>query len=294
MSDITPEATTEPRADADSATTYSSPVDRLLKLGAEAVGPGEPWSDYVAEIRLGEEHVPALLRMVADEGLNWADAESAEVWAPVHAWRALGQLGDPAAVDPLLGFLDTAADEDLDLALEEIPVVLGMIGEPALPALRRFLGEEHDPWATISAANALHRLVVSHPAARDEAVAALTARLEAHASNDVSLNSFLVLYLSKLGAVEAAPVMEKAFAADHVDCSVMGDWEDVQVKLGLREKRSTPPPKLSPFHDLLGFSPPDPNRAERQARRQKQKKVERARTRNKLAKQSRKKNRKRR
>jgi hypothetical protein len=32
--------------------------------------------------------------------------------------------------------------------------------------------------------------------------------------------------------VEAAPLIERAFAAKRIDLSVMGDWEDAQVELG--------------------------------------------------------------
>jgi hypothetical protein len=34
--------------------------------------------------------------------------------------------------------------------------------------------------------------------------------------------------------------MQAAFAADRVDTSIAGDWEDVQVELGLKTKRNQP------------------------------------------------------
>lgn len=40
--------------------------------------------------------------------------------------------------------------------------------------------------------------------------------------------------------MEAAPLIERAFAADQVDLSVMGDWEDAQIKLGLKTERAYP------------------------------------------------------
>ena len=49
-----------------------------------------------------------------------------------------------------------------------------------------------------------------------------------------SSNGFLIRYLIKLQAVEAAPLMERAFAADRADLSIVGDWEDAQVDLGLK------------------------------------------------------------
>ena len=36
--------------------------------------------------------------------------------------------------------------------------------------------------------------------------------------------------------------MERAFVADRVDIGVQGDWEDVQIDMGLRHERETPKP----------------------------------------------------
>jgi hypothetical protein len=39
---------------------------------------------------------------------------------------------------------------------------------------------------------------------------------------------------------ESADVIEQAFASGRVDLMVRGDWEDVQIELGLLDKRITP------------------------------------------------------
>jgi hypothetical protein len=46
--------------------------------------------------------------------------------------------------------------------------------------------------------------------------------------------------------------MEKAFAAKRVDISIPGDWEDVQIQLGLLDERLTPAPHYVRLPDLLG------------------------------------------
>ncbi|MEL6938387.1 MAG: hypothetical protein AAFO84_04260 [Cyanobacteria bacterium J06598_1] len=63
------------------------------------------WPNYVQEFSLSAADIPALIQMVTDEELNWASGESTEVWAPTHAWRALGQLRAKSAVDTLIGLL---------------------------------------------------------------------------------------------------------------------------------------------------------------------------------------------
>jgi len=86
----------------------------------------------------------------------------------------------------------------------------------------------------------------------------------------------------KLGAKEAAPLMEQAFAADRVEYIVMGDWEDVQVRLGLKTPEAVMPSTTQEMTFPQVSSKP---RHERGAAHKK--------TKSKMAKQSRKKNRKR-
>jgi hypothetical protein len=80
------------------------------------------WPDYLA-LGLGPEHIPDLIRMATDEKLHWADSESLEVWSPIHAWRALGQLRAESTVEPLLGLLHRIDDDQDDWVGEEIPEV---------------------------------------------------------------------------------------------------------------------------------------------------------------------------
>ena len=66
--------------------------------------------------------------------------------------------------------------------------------------------------------------------------------MEKYRENSRSLNGILVATLLDLNAVEAASMMEQAFAAKAVELAVAGDWEDVQIELGLKDERETPKP----------------------------------------------------
>lgn len=111
---------------------YGPPLDQLLTFAAGKSTLPENWPNYL-ELGFGLEHVPDLIRMAGDEELNWADSESLEVWAPLHAWRILGQLRAEEAIEPLIALRKTL--EDSDWAIDELPEVLGMIGPAALPPL---------------------------------------------------------------------------------------------------------------------------------------------------------------
>ena len=107
---------------------YPAPVNQLLQLGD--LRGAKPSRDYLA-LGLSLEHVPDLVRMAQDDALHWADSESKDVWAPIHAWRALGQLRSETAIGPLLGLLHRIDDDDDDWADEELPKVFGQIGPAA-------------------------------------------------------------------------------------------------------------------------------------------------------------------
>jgi hypothetical protein len=224
---------------------YPPPLDQLLTRGEPAYPRGD-FDDYSA-LGLSPEHVPDLIRMATDRALNEADGDSAEVWAPVHAWRALAQFRSAEAVGPLLELIEPAADRDDDWCLQDLPVVLGMIGPQALPALTDYLADRgRSRWGRIAAGTALAEMGKRHPEARQACVAVLTGQLEKGLAKDHDLNGFLVANLLNLEATEAAPVIEKAFAAGVVDPSIAGDWPLVAWRLkvpGAQPPRAVPPPR---------------------------------------------------
>ncbi|HET7231843.1 MAG TPA: hypothetical protein VFJ16_17660 [Longimicrobium sp.] len=221
---------------------YTPPVSQLLALGK--LEWGDPWLDY-GELGITAEHVAELIRLLLDEKVFWADPDSVEVWGTMHIWRALGQLRAEAAIEPLLEVMGW--DDEADWSLDEIPRVLGMIGpaalEPVRAALARLALDEETRWiVAASAANALEEIGKRFPEARSAVVDALQRQLRWWARQDEDLNASLVSSLVNLRAVEAAPVIEEAFSAGAVDEFLVGDWEDVQVELGLLAERITEQP----------------------------------------------------
>ena len=135
--------------------TYAPPVSDLIVLGDVR---GREKVDYLA-LGLTTEHVAELSRMALDDDLQWADSDSNEVWAPLHAWRALGQLRDPAGIAPLLEVMSYADEWEDDWSTSEPPVALAMIGKPAIEPLSLFLADpDQGLWSRGSAATALEKI----------------------------------------------------------------------------------------------------------------------------------------
>jgi hypothetical protein len=232
---------------------YQEPVAKLLNFGVYKANDWDrEWPDYLT-LGLAEDQVPDLIRMATDMSLHQSSADSPEVWAPVHAWRALGQLRAEAAAEPLVKlFEDIEIDDWLN---RELPKVLSMIGPATVPTLENFLaGGGQDDLSRISIPGCLGAIAQDHPVAHDDCIRVLVGQLKSYESNDETLNAFLILSLVELGATETIGTIREAFADDRVDLAVMGDVEDVEIEMGLRTTRSTPPPP-NPFHQLLGYDP---------------------------------------
>jgi hypothetical protein len=229
--------------------------------------------------------------MALDDALHTADGESLEVWAPVHAWRALGQLRAETAVVPLLKLLERQDSEDPmfdnfdDWTDSELPEVFTMIGTAAVPALTKSVNDlSHRLYAAACAASALRLMAEKYPEARAECLAAIARRLEHFQENQPDLNAFLISYLASPHALDYAPLMERAFAADAVDESIVGDWDEVQVALGLKRREDVPPKRFFPpflgtpaENPDLGYQPSKKERQQQKAAKAKRKQAQKSR-----------------
>ena len=218
---------------------YPRPLDRLLLRGypRDAVD----WPDYVAEYGLTAAQIPDLIRMATDDDLSWLEQDDPRVWGPIHARRALGQLQAAEAVQPLLEELDQneALDEkDDDWTTEEIPTALAMIGPAGFAAVAAFVRDAHGArWARAGAATALAKIAQAAPSLRDEALRHLTESLEK--VTDPVLNGNLVCEIVDLKGIEALPAMREAYLQGRVDPAFLGDFQDVEIALGVRTARSS-------------------------------------------------------
>jgi hypothetical protein len=90
-----------------------------------------------------------------------------------------------------------------------------------------------------------------HSETRAECVAPIVKALEKFPENHPEFNAFLICSLVDLKAVESAPVIESAFAANCVEIFITGDWNDIQVDLGLKSPDELPSKENRLFEEIL-------------------------------------------
>ncbi|MDA0673052.1 MAG: hypothetical protein O3C67_05020 [Cyanobacteria bacterium] len=242
---------------------YKPPVSNLLVYPTVTGYQVKDWPNYVEALGLTAEHIPALIDLMLDEtflqfwddAADEADLPDLEPDVPdpasviIHAWRALGQLQAEAAIPALIKILTDY--EDLEWAWEEIPVVLGMIGPAAIAPIHAVLGNpDISAGPKISLCDSFEKIVADYPDSRDRVVALLTDFLANPDNEDPDINGNVCLSLVKLKAVEAAEVMEAAYAENRVNPRMAGTWATVQVSLGLKSEEDFAPEDFA--------LPPDP------------------------------------
>ncbi|MGA7953993.1 MAG: hypothetical protein WCA07_10795 [Gloeobacterales cyanobacterium] len=222
------------------AADYQPPVSQLLSYGKPKNSSGTQWFDYVKAYGFTNEHIPDLIRLACEEDLDWQD--EAECYAPIHSYRALGQLKAEEAIRPLIRVLDK---DDSDWYMDDLPEVFGMIGSACIPALTDYLNHgERSSFSKMAAARGLTKVAEFYPAHRDEIVHILTEVLSHHQQHPPELNGSLVARLLDLEATESVSVIERAYKEGPMDEMICGSWARVQIELGLATASDFSPEEL--------------------------------------------------
>jgi hypothetical protein len=210
----------------------------LRKFGKPA---NQPWMDYRKEFGISDKDVPTLIDIFDDKALLDFPNDSAEVWAQVHAWRALGQLKSEAAITPIISSFTYLYNDDC--ALTEIQEVLGMIGQAAIMPLSTTLRRTaENEFEYVLAIDSLGKIAEFHPESRAEVLQVFKDYMQAPYQEFDTLNGILMGTLLDLQAVELIDEIRHLFELDCVDFSCAGDLEEIEIELGMRDERSTPKP----------------------------------------------------
>ncbi|HKB05357.1 MAG TPA: hypothetical protein VKD90_24245 [Gemmataceae bacterium] len=262
---------------------FSPAVAALMKVGR----PENPdWRKYSA-LGITAEHIPEIRRILLSPEYDLLPPELPEVYAKIHAWRALAELGAPEVVPLLLErFDETTTDEDFDDWLtDDFSRVAARIGPMALDPLIEYLNDPSKRGDNrMSVAHAIAAVGRDHPDARPRALDVLVSCLQKWSENPVDLNTGLVSGLMDLRAQEAMPLIREAMEDGAVDEFFVGSVADVEYELGLRDR--PPPPRRSNLPDPIDLARPSSVDL-----RQKRNAKDRARARRKQAKAAKRRNR---
>jgi len=219
MNDGMPWMTDQDQASA--LATYSGPVVALLGLGESALGKIDA-IDYRQAHGIEPEQREQLERMLSDPVFRQVDSQIAEAFAPIHAWRALAQIGDARSLPALFATLLDPEVSDWDF--EELPVVIARFGAAALTQAmdehhRRFVDTDDDESPLLSLQHILVLVAERTPGTRATVIERLRWVVADSQMNRATSRGSAIVHLAALHAVECLPLIEQAFADGMVDTS---------------------------------------------------------------------------
>ncbi|MGF1452956.1 MAG: hypothetical protein ACFB21_12885 [Opitutales bacterium] len=207
---------------------YNERIQKLTRLGEPKFR--EPWRDYAAEFGLTEADRDEVIRMFEDT--SWYDLKpkNPAYWSGIHAGRALAFLGpDEDTFTALICVLEENPEDDW--LCEDVPEILGRLGEPALLAVTDYLNDPHAvPEAKCSLADFYNALIKHHRALKPTALAALRRLIADFNRHDPAFNGLVVAWLIELMVKSALPSIRIAYLSNKVEPSICGYLEDVEAK----------------------------------------------------------------
>ncbi|WP_020558472.1 UPF0149 family protein [Thiofilum flexile] len=227
-------------------------INALSRFGQPDLDPAQRNTNF-STLRLTSADAPLLLDIIS-QGEEFYAQES--TWfVPLYAWRALKSLGTPIDISELLAVFEFYQDNDW--AMDELPGVIAAAGERALaPTFAYIRDEGRDEFLRSWATEILPAIGTENPNLRQTIVDQLTELLAQQGADTAELNAFIVSALVELKALESLVVINKAYAEGKVVEAIVGDFEDVEIELGLKTERTNPRLYSSLLPDEEGIEPP--------------------------------------
>lgn len=176
--------------------------------------PTENVDSYIERFNLTDDHLPELAAV-----LNDADAER------IHVVRAIAELGGAKL---LIDFAKAASD--LPWVFEEVANGLADCEEVELVADALQETAHNDYIGEIF----VEALILQ--AEENESIKPiLVKQLEQSAKNGTGVNGRIIAWLTSQKAVDTLPVIESAYKHQQVDQLYAGNWDSVQVAMGVKD-----------------------------------------------------------
>lgn len=200
-------------------------TDVLFTLGA--ISRHREWLDY-SKLDFEPDDIPALIDLLSRHELRQRNEPTlVHEFAPIHAWRILGQLKHPDAITPLIELFPSFNDNDW--AISELPEVFGMIGRAAVKPLSNYvLDLNHAESSRVLAMDSLFDIANSEYFARDEILAVFKSLVGHAMRQSKGFNASLVINLIDLQEEIFIEDIRDLYKRDLVDKSIAGDIEEIE------------------------------------------------------------------
>jgi len=209
--------------------------------------------NYLELLDISEDNLDDLIEIALDKDLKFADAEDEkDIYLPCHALQALGQYGTTKPLNDILERLNFFEDDDYyENAVMHYLEKIGSADKIDI-LLEYFLDKTKNDSGRMIVLEAIENIFQKKGSLpKDMIENSLVQYLEEDDEWDELLNAFAIFFLIDISKDKHIELIRQVFERKPVDIFYDGDLEDIEIKLGLREKRETKPQRLyDDFFDI--------------------------------------------
>ena len=226
------------------AKKYDGRVAKLLTLGRDILTRVDRYS-YVEKFGFGQEDVPQLLKLANDMQIynyDYSDIpedEGLEFFGVIHAWNVLSELEVPEAKELFIEVIENGDDEDYD---EWILSDFRRLIKPYRKEMYEFFVErsqleEYNVWTRLEYIEAIGDMLRAKEVTQEKVDAYIVKMLSS--SDNKIVNATVISLCMDEKFTHHYELIKECFERNAVDIDHIGDLEDVEIEMGLREERET-------------------------------------------------------
>ena len=224
----------------DLKSKYSEKIQPLFELDREGYMDDDTLNGY-KKFNFTKEDISELIELAMDDRVDKIDYELYEkesnrlFFAGIYAVRVLGKLKAIEALEPLTNKMYLEIENDF--YQEAMIVFFADIGVEALDFIENDLLRVNEDKLTLF--DGLRKIIEQNEEENERIEQILVKYLEKTEDNSSHL-AFAISLLTKISGAKHIELIRKLFEEKEVDVFFYGDLEDIEIKLGLREKRTQP------------------------------------------------------
>jgi hypothetical protein len=229
---------------------YSDKLRELFELGREPLMNQTDLEIYT-KFNFVEDDIDELIDLALDESYNFIDYDKFEkesdrvFYATIHAVNVLGMLKAKRASVPLLERMER--EEGLEDFFNDVIInFFNNLGEEGLDDIENYIFNNPQSQEIITIIDALGHILKNntHLFGRIEEI--LVKYLK-NSKTESSGLAFAIHLLIEYSQDKHIDLIRETFKSKDVDIFFAGDLEDIEIKLGLREKRESEKPSMFSF-----------------------------------------------
>ena len=226
------------------ASKYEGRITKLFLLGRRGLTKSEKIS-YVKEFGFTEEDVSQLLKLARDMDIyeydysDMNDDEGLEFFGVIHAWFALSELKVSEFKGILLEMVEDGDENDYDdWVLENFVDLIAPYRKDMYEYFAKgVISEKKSTWTRLCYVETIKEMLKANEVSL-EIVEKLIVEVLKYGENDI-VNAFMIGICVDYKLTKYYELIKECFKRQAVDLNYLGDLEDVEIELGLREKRET-------------------------------------------------------